>query len=85
MLLRRFEALPKNLPKGRLFRGVDFTVTTERILLSEGAEGLENNREKYKINRAHSAENVNEPYRERACSEKIFERIKRKYRLRQTI
>ena len=85
LLLRRFEALPKNLPKGRLFRGVDFTVTTKRLLLSEGAEGLENNREKYKINRAHSAENVNKPYRERTRSEKIFERIKRKYRLRQAI
>jgi hypothetical protein len=85
LLLRRFEALPKNLPKGRLFRGVKFTVTTKRILLSEGAEGFENNRKKYKINRAHSAENVNEPYSERTCAEKIFERIKRKYRLRQTI
>lgn len=68
-----------------VFRGVDFTVTTERILLSEGAERLENNREKYKINRAHSAENVNKPYRKRARSEKIFERVERKYRLRQTI
>lgn len=56
-----------------------------RSSFTESAEGLENYRKEYKIKRADSAEHVNKPYRERPRAEKIFERVKRKNRLRQTI